>query len=31
MSDVSLNAKEKILNNYNLDNFYEKLFKEIRI
>ena len=22
------NAKEKILNNYNLDKFYEKLFKD---
>ena len=31
MSDVSLNAKEKILNNYNLDKFYEKLFKDIHI
>lgn len=29
MSYVSLNAKEKTLNNYNLDNFYEKLFKDI--
>ena len=31
MSYVSLNAKEKTLNNYNLDNFYEKLFKDIHI
>lgn len=31
MSYVSLNAKEKTLNNYNLDNFYEKLFKGIHI
>ena len=27
--NMSLDAQEKILNNYNLDKFYEKLFKEM--
>ena len=31
MSDVSVRAKQKILDHYNLDKFYKKLFQHIHI
>lgn len=31
MAEVSMSAKQKILDNYNLDKFYKKLFQHIHI